>query len=883
MSRLLPLVVVASIATLGLAVGSGSACPPSAHITDDCDVSGDRTVATGATLKIEDAKVRFTQDGTLTVAGSLELMDATIEAADGVKLHIRFLPGSSVQVKDSAITGHASLQVAGGIVVDNLTLQSSATALEMEAPAQLHDVAITARDGVRVAAGTQLTLVGGSITASRDAVVAAEGASVRLEDTVQSSGSVRLEGTAVFEAFWSVALNVTADGGGAVMASFRDVAGVVQESGSVPLGQPKSFLLPGQARTVAGTVSFSPYFVSVVQGTNANHTHLNLVGTEELDVHVPIDSDDADPQWSIPAPPLHHDGAFPGFSGDGTVHLAWSPADDTLGGQHANRAVGHYEVFVGGVKAAETRATSFLVEGLGGGVHTLRVDAVDLVGNRKGSNPLDVLVDTGAPALSFDADPAPSALGAHAGPVTVTVDAGDPGSGLRALRWRIGGGAFTPLACTDDDPCLSKTFQVPLEAPGVHPLHVVAQDRAGTTTEAVHNITIDTSPPLFIASVKPHLPTGAWHREAPSLHVNHTDAGPSGPGHIRWRLGNESWQNHTGPAPLEAVGEHTIHVEVTDGAGNVARTQLRHAYDPEAPELEVAVTGPRGLADWFTGFVNVTADAGDGLSGVERLEYRLSAGAWRPFLRPVALQEDGLHAITFRATDAAGNEAVEDLKVSIDSQPPQPPGVAWSVLSDGRIRADWARSPPLDAASGVASLRIERGTQRHDVSPTALGHVLVGLPAAEHTLRVVATDAAGHESATAWQTVRGGNGTGAAASAQDARGIVRLLPDAAVRSDDLLEVRYHIDGSLAASQSQPPYELRWDTRSLANGPHDVRIVAVDAGGIHHEELRTYDLRNGYVAALADGAWAVAAALTVAIGAAAAAVNGLRSWRREVVA
>ncbi len=51
--------------------------------------------------------------------------------------------------------------------------------------------------------------------------------------------------------------------------------------------------------------------------------------------------------------------------------------------------------------------------------------------------------------------------------------------------------------------------------------------------------------------------------------------------------------------------------------------------------------------------------------------------------------------------------------------------------------------------------------------------------------------------------------------------------------DDLgiAKVDLYIDNNLVASDAAPPYSFNWDTTSYANGPHTLRVIATDVGGL----------------------------------------------------
>jgi Tol biopolymer transport system component/flagellar hook assembly protein FlgD/fibronectin type 3 domain-containing protein len=101
----------------------------------------------------------------------------------------------------------------------------------------------------------------------------------------------------------------------------------------------------------------------------------------------------------------------------------------------------------------------------------------------------------------------------------------------------------------------------------------------------------------------------------------------------------------------------------------------------------VTIISPAGGS--FNSSVYFTASAVDDASGVDRVEYRLDAGEWRPL--PVSRQssgryaatwtplkaDEGSHSVSFRAVDKAGNmSAPLSTGFTIDLTPPAPPVVS---------------------------------------------------------------------------------------------------------------------------------------------------------------------------------------------------------------
>jgi glucose/arabinose dehydrogenase/PKD repeat protein len=164
------------------------------------------------------------------------------------------------------------------------------------------------------------------------------------------------------------------------------------------------------------------------------------------------------------------------------------------------------------------------------------------------------------------------------------------------------------------------------------------------------------------------------------------------------------------------------------------------APDRTAPTVEVAVSTPDGANGWHRTAASVTATATDDRAGEVRVEYRAGDGAWTAYTAPVVLDQDGSHALEFRAVDAAGNVSTAVPATAMVDR--SAPAVSVTGVEAGR---EYVVGTALslgatadDPASGVTSVLVELDGKRVQtplsVEPTA----------GAHELRVVATDEAGN-------------------------------------------------------------------------------------------------------------------------------------------
>jgi polyhydroxyalkanoate synthesis regulator phasin len=137
------------------------------------------------------------------------------------------------------------------------------------------------------------------------------------------------------------------------------------------------------------------------------------------------------------------------------------------------------------------------------------------------------------------------------------------------------------------------------------------------------------------------------------------------------------------------------------------------------------------------------ASATDESPGAPTIEYQVDGGAWTAYDGAFWINEDGAHQVAVRATDVAGNvSAPAQEEILLDRVAPS---VSVSGLQDGaELGLAALRSVTVsatDATSGLAStsITLDGASVATPVSVDA-----VALLTGEHTLRVSATDLAGH-------------------------------------------------------------------------------------------------------------------------------------------
>ncbi|MEU9015224.1 family 16 glycoside hydrolase [Streptomyces sp. NPDC048479] len=251
---------------------------------------------------------------------------------------------------------------------------------------------------------------------------------------------------------------------------------------------------------------------------------------------------------------------------------------------------------------------------------------------------------------------------------------------------------------------------------------------------------------------------GAYVGQA-TVTVSATDAG-SGVDKIEYAVGAAgAWQAYTTPVVVNEVGGHKIRYRAADKAGNIAAEKAVDfsvvappTDDRTPPETSATVSGEKNDQGQYLGMATVTVTASDTGSGVNTIEYAIgTSGAWQPYTAPVMVHEAGTHKVRYKATDKAGNAAVEksvDFTVvtppAEDKTPPETSaGVTGQKNSDGAyITSAKVTLTATDAGSGVDKVEysLDGGPYLAYTTPVIIDRV------GFHTVLHRATDKAGNTS-----------------------------------------------------------------------------------------------------------------------------------------
>lgn len=416
-------------------------------------------------------------------------------------------------------------------------------------------------------------------------------------------------------------------------------------------------------------------------------------------------------------------------------------------------------------------------EALEDGTHTLEVTVEDRAGNVAEVVPQSFIVDTVPPTITAALAPEPNASGWNTADVTVTFTCADSGSGV----------ADCPVPVV-----------VSTEGAG-QVVRGLATDAAGNTAETEVRVSLSKTPPTIAAAVSPEPNAAGWHN---------TDA-------------TVTFTCTAGVAPLGACppsqvvsaegAEQSVSGTVTDAAGIAVTATATVRLDRTPPAITAAVAPAPNEEGWNTGGVTVTFTCTDALSGVAECP------------APVVVSAEGAgQVIAGTATDVAGNAASASVTIHLAKTPP----AITAAVSPAPNAAEWNRTdvtvtftctpggapivscPPPQVVSTEGDGQTVTGTVRDAAGMTAT---------ATATVRLDKTPPSIAELAAPDRLVPGATGAVSVTAADNL---------------SIASVAFEVDGSPAATLTEPPYrfDLTVPAEARAGDTLTVTAVVTDAAG-----------------------------------------------------
>ena len=157
-------------------------------------------------------------------------------------------------------------------------------------------------------------------------------------------------------------------------------------------------------------------------------------------------------------------------------------------------------------------------------------------------------------------------------------------------------------------------------------------------------------------------------------------------------------------------GSGSASFTATSASGLTASGSSPYQHDSVQPQIDGWLNGTNGNSGWFVSSVDVNASASDPApaSGLAAFEYNLNSGGWESFPGSLSLS-DGVHSLSLRASDAAGNTVETNQTIQIDTVTP-----ALEIAVNGIVGANgWYSSAvqvsvsASDSGSGVNTVEYD--------------------------------------------------------------------------------------------------------------------------------------------------------------------------------
>lgn len=459
-----------------------------------------------------------------------------------------------------------------------------------------------------------------------------------------------------------------------------------------------------------------------------------------------------------------------------------------------------------------TVTSPWTTEVLADGTHTITCRYVDGAGNAGDPTTVTVTIDTTAPNGGPTIEVPGSGNGGQNNDdnptVVVTPPSGETGGHLECKISGAGYNGEFAVFTTVTSP-----WTLPALPEGTYTITCHYVDEAGNQgPDTTYTLVIDRTAPGAPTVNGPGNPT---NDNTPQISVNTTETG----GSVKCKIDSGSFQNVTSPfsAPTLADGSHVVSCTQTDAAGNTSPTgSATVVVDTTAPGA-VTISGPQGATSDTTPSFNLSgAGAGD------KYQCKTDGGAYADTgaVYTTTVLADGVHTVTCRLVDAAGNAGNgTSANVTIDTKAP------GSVTITGPATTN-DTTPTLTITSsetgGHIECKIDSGAFQTVTSPWTLPVLSEGT----HTVTCHYVSGSG---------VTGPNSTYTVVIDTTAPSAVTITGPSGLTNDSTPTyvlgggaggtIQCKVDGGSYAAAATP-----FTTATLSQGAHTITCRAVDTAG-----------------------------------------------------
>ncbi len=342
---------------------------------------------------------------------------------------------------------------------------------------------------------------------------------------------------------------------------------------------------------------------------------------------------------------------------------------------------------------------------------TVRAIAVDNAGNRTFRTTQVTIAppDTTPPALAIACNGAPCSTTAYAAPVTISLSATDPGSGVREIRYTTDG----------SDPTAGTVYTGPFTISTTTTVRSTAIDNAGNQTFLSTPVTIapasDTTPPSLAIACDSTTCSSEMYPMPVKVTLTAADSG-SGVREIRYTTdGSDPTLGvlYTGPFTLSSSA--TVRATAVDNAENrtflTQQVTIAPASDNTPPALSIACNSAACSSAAYPGPVTVTLMASDTGSGVGEVRYTTDGSDPTTgilYTGPFTVSSSAMVRAT--AVDNAGNRTFLTQQITVAPADTTPPSL--SIACNGAPCSTATYSGPVtvtlaasDTGSGLREIR----------------------------------------------------------------------------------------------------------------------------------------------------------------------------------
>lgn len=203
---------------------------------------------------------------------------------------------------------------------------------------------------------------------------------------------------------------------------------------------------------------------------------------------------------------------------------------------------------------------------------------------------------------------------------------------------------------------------------GAKTAKLAVRDTGGLESTTTKTLTVAEAPPVTTVTLGGTIGENNWYVTSVTLNLSATDD-VSGVNETKYRLNGGAWHNYAGNFALSNDGTMLVEYYSTDFDG--------FAETVKSVTIKIDKTDPTLTIDQTFGFeatvdhVIISWTGSDATSGIDRFEVRIDGGTFTSVDKAISHNftglADGMHNVTVKAIDAAGNEVNQTIQFTVDT------------------------------------------------------------------------------------------------------------------------------------------------------------------------------------------------------------------------